>query len=69
MRVYIVLDGSRVVGVSARLQGAELIRMEEARRQVPDSAHAADSVSPSTDWWYRRAYARMRIETCEVLDG
>ena len=32
MDVYVVTDSDRVVGASARLQGAELIRVDEAKR-------------------------------------
>lgn len=35
--VYIVLDGARVVGVSARSQGAELIRADRAGEIVDSS--------------------------------
>lgn len=38
MDVYIVLDGPRVVGVSAKLQGAELIRADEGRRMQAHNA-------------------------------
>lgn len=32
MDIYIVMDGHRVVGASAALQGAELLRVDEAHR-------------------------------------
>lgn len=63
MTIYIVLDGARVVGVSARLQGSELIRVEEAR------ALAAGRDGSLMNEDYRTTYARLRIETCEVRDG
>lgn len=38
---YVVVDGARVVGVSARLQGAELLRSEEAGRYADHVAAQA----------------------------
>ena len=32
MDIYVVVDNRRVVGASARLQGAEVIRADEAKR-------------------------------------
>ena len=67
--VYIVIESraknarDRVVGVSARLQGAELIRVNETR------ALAAGRDGTLTNEDYRTCYARLRIETCEVRDG
>lgn len=66
--VYVVLDGARVVGASTRLQGAELIRANEADRQArvcyPD---------PEDDSWWRdksrRVYDRMCIVNTELQDG
>lgn len=64
MDIYIVIDCGRVVGASAKLQGAELIRVDEARRQ------AADSILLGAD---RQAYERvlqhgMRIVNVELQD-
>lgn len=61
--VYIVLDGGRVVGVSARLQGAEVIRADEAARLAADKP----------GWWmpgspYDFYYDRMRVENHNVRD-
>jgi hypothetical protein len=61
--VYIVMDGARVVDVSAKLQGAELIRINEARAL----AEGRDGSVTNED--YRTTYDRMRIETRRVLDG
>ncbi|APD19289.1 hypothetical protein SEA_GODPHATHER_60 [Mycobacterium phage GodPhather] len=43
MDIYVVLDGARVVGASTRLQGAELIRSDEAKRLV--TARDAETLS------------------------
>ena len=64
MDIYIVTDCGRVVGASAKLQGAELIRVDEARRQ------AADSILLGAD---QHAYERvlqedMRIVNVELQD-
>ncbi|AVO21762.1 hypothetical protein SEA_JEON_59 [Mycobacterium phage Jeon] len=45
MDIYVVLDGARVVGASARLQGAELIRADEARRLAAASTIPADEAA------------------------
>lgn len=60
--VYIVLDGARIIGVSARLQGAELIRVDEARRL----AEGRDGFVADED--YRTTSARLRIENHELQD-
>lgn len=62
MDCYIVLDGARVVGVSARLQGAELIRVDESRRL----ARGQDGLVTEED--YRTTSARVRIENHELQD-
>ncbi|MCV6982126.1 hypothetical protein H7I53_18090 [Mycolicibacterium pulveris] len=56
------MDGSRVVGISARLQGAELIRADEARRL------AVGMDGQVTDEDYRTCYERVRIENHELQD-
>lgn len=65
MDIYIVLDGPRVVGVSARLQGAELIRSGEADRLVDQQV---DCGPVNRDIFARLAYSRMRIENHELRD-
>lgn len=66
--VYIVIESraknarDRVVGVSARLQGAELIRTDWARK-------VADANWPDDPDMYRAYYSRLRIETHEVQDS
>jgi len=62
--VYIVLDGSRVVGVSARLQGAELIRITEARRLAAVNGHTPTSCKDCET----EVYTRLRIENHNVQD-
>jgi hypothetical protein len=60
--IYIVRDGSRVIGVSARLQGAELLRAAEARR--------LGSMNPTDPkGWERFYYERIVIENHELQDG
>ncbi len=61
--VYIVLYGSAVLGVSARLQGAELIKTEAAQRY----AARPDGVVPPED--FDGVCSRIRIETHEVQDN
>jgi hypothetical protein len=65
---YIVLDGARVVGVSARLQGAELIRVDAAKR-LARGEWAQNGRDP--DRWReceQRMYERLRIENHELQD-
>lgn len=69
--IYIVLDGSRVVGVSARLQGAELIRINEAKRIATsriwlDMCQRWGFMNPEDQEKYLCGW--MRIETWEVQD-
>jgi hypothetical protein len=66
--VYIVLDGPRVVDVSARQQGAELIRANEANR-LTELAHPAATTLPATvEQWRRWHYERLRIVNADVKD-
>lgn len=78
-RVYIVLDCSRVVGASARLQGAEAIRADESAR-LADEAVAARTARRGLQWPVNRrgqawkadqahAYARLVIVDCPVRDA
>lgn len=64
--VYIVMDGSRVVGVSARLQGAELMRNDEALRLAETRFWTGDRGSDPNDG--SEFYDRMRIENHELRD-
>lgn len=62
--VYVVRDGDRIVGVSARLQGAELIRAKRAEL-------VARSEGGGIAWEnsvYKSVYSRMRIENHELRD-
>lgn len=66
-RCYVVLDGGRVVGVSARLQGAELIRVNEAEQLVfygigPEAT--ADERAAAV----AATYDRMRVEHHALRD-
>ncbi|BBC28673.1 hypothetical protein [Mycobacterium phage PR] len=76
MDIYVVLDGARVVGASTRLQGAELIRADEAKRLVtatdPETRHRQGTMHGSGLWtdqdkerWF---YDRMTITNTELLD-
>lgn len=64
MDIYVVLDGARLVGASAKLQGAELIRADEARRLVGAPADE-DGVVMLDE---RTAYDRMRVDNTELQD-
>lgn len=64
MDVYIVLDGGYIVGASARMQGAELIRTDEARRLAGTAADESGLTVLTVD----AAYNRMRIVNVELQD-
>ncbi|SBS73850.1 Gp53 [uncultured Mycobacterium sp.] len=61
-QVYVVLDGGTCVGVSGRLQGAELLRARHAR------ALAVGMDGRVADEDYRTCYDRQRIENFELGD-
>jgi len=65
--IYVVLDGVRVVGASARLQGAELIRSNESEQLVfygiGPEATADERAAAVT-----AVYNRMRIANVELRD-
>ena len=72
---YIVLDGDRVVGASTRLQGAELIRADEARLVANESIGGrlpglADPAHVSASWRqvYGATYDRMTVTNTELQD-
>ena len=76
MDIYVVTDGQQVVGASARLQGAELIRTEEAQRwaetQYTEGARrmgreAADPAAWKRDY-FNLAYDRMAVTNIELRD-
>ena len=63
MDIYIVRDGENIIGVSAKWQGAELIRTEHATASIKncvgrDAARAM----------YRTVYDRTAIENHDVKD-
>lgn len=62
MDIYIVQYGTRIVGASAKLQGAENIRADEARRI------AADPYGYVSYEDYQGAYDRIRIVNTELED-
>ncbi len=77
MDIYIVIDESRVVGASARLQGAELIRAKAAVESADSGARVRAGLPPSvipdreSEAWragHRVAYDRLRIENNELQD-
>ncbi|AKF14421.1 hypothetical protein SEA_PHAYONCE_61 [Mycobacterium phage Phayonce] len=69
MDIYVVTDGARVVGASARLQGAELIRADAARGQRAFwLAHGRDP-ERQADEAERTAYDRMQIVNTELQDA
>lgn len=60
--IYIVQYGTRIVGASTKLQGAESIRTDEARRIAAD----LDGNVRHED--YHGAYDRLRIVNTELQD-
>lgn len=68
MDIYVVLDGPVLVGASARLQGAELLRVEWADREIrkawPDGPLPADLRSMRD-----RIYKRQQIVNTELRDA
>lgn len=56
--IYVVLDGRRVIGASTRLQGAEVIRVNEAKRLTRFDSSAAE----------QQAYRRIEIVNTELDD-
>jgi hypothetical protein len=68
MDIYIVLDSTgRVVGASARLQGAELMRADEADRITDaESDYPRESMAWKAD--RRRAYDLITIANTELQD-
>lgn len=68
MDVYVVLDGPVLVGVSAMLQGAELLRADWAVKQ----ADQAVPVGRDTAAWEARervVYDRQQIVNTELQDA
>lgn len=68
MDVYVVLDGAQIVGISARLQGAESIRADVAKR-LANGQWAQNGRDPER--WRaceEEMYARLRIENHELRD-
>lgn len=65
MDIYIVMDRDRVVGASARIQGAEAIRADEASSEA---AEFTSSGVVSDREVYNRAYDRMMIVNTELRD-
>lgn len=68
MDIYIVLDGQRVVGASTRLQGAEVIRANEAKRLGAWWLdHGTDAERQAREM-EQQAYDRMRVVNTELQD-
>lgn len=68
MDCYIVLDSARVVGVSARLQGAELIRAEEANRLAREKWYQCGRDPERWTAMEKQMYDRLRVENHNVRD-
>lgn len=68
MDIYIVRDGETVIGASAKLQGAELIRANEARTQAEEYCDRNACADPVLSEQERIAYDRMTIENTELQD-
>ena len=66
MDIYVCLYQSRVVGASAKLQGAELIRTDEAQRLV-DLGYPNDADTVRNDA-YCVFYDRMTIVNVDLRD-
>ena len=76
MDVYVVLDGSTFVGVSARLQGAEVLRSDWARKQAlatfPDVYVAPEWAAnrrENRERFERVVYERQQIINSELQDA
>jgi len=73
LNVEIVMDGARIVAVSGRRQGGELIRIDEARKLAHDDpsfwpANMPDTAKYSPEAAVAWFYDRMRVETHRVRD-
>lgn len=76
MDIYVVTEGRRVVGASARLQGAELIRSDETTRlATSDDPDAIDMRRHLATWNIvqpsaieRHIYERLTIHNTELRD-
>lgn len=69
MDIYAVVqprDEGRIVGASTKLQGAELIRTDEATR-LTNVAHA-DASKETRAKWHEYHYDRMTIVNIELQD-
>lgn len=62
MDIYVLVYCGRVLGVSARLQGAELMRADAARE------FAKDLDGNVTDEDYQGVYGRISIENHDLQD-
>lgn len=66
MDIYVVLDEGRFVDVSAKLQGAELIRLDEAKRQAADAKWLLSAADLAA--YERSIYDGLTIENRELKD-
>ena len=62
MDIYIVMEGARVVGASAKLQGAELLRSEQS------ALLAKQRVRYNTEQMAQAIYNRMQIVNVNLQD-
>lgn len=68
MDVYVVLDGGILVGVSAKLQGAELLRGNRAVK-LADQAYTKGSDTPDWRSLERQFYDRQQIVNTDLQDA
>ncbi|AEK08805.1 hypothetical protein PBI_HARVEY_53 [Mycobacterium phage Harvey] len=66
--IYVVIDGSRVVGASTKLQGAELMRANYARAAREFWLAHGTRPEEQADTAERQTYDRTRVENTELTD-
>lgn len=66
--IYVVTDGSRVIGASTKLQGAELIRAEYASAARGFWKAHGRRPDEQADEAERETYARVKIQNTELTD-
>lgn len=65
MDIYVVLLGGKLIGASAKLQGAELIRVDEARRMAKAASWCCNADRPMLE---RSYYDAMKVENTDLRD-
>lgn len=68
--IYVVQDGNRVVAASTKMQGAELIRADEATRQATAYLRSLPTVRDDKEYTivHRYYYDNLSITNTELHD-